>query len=179
MSVGNERRFVYTDLLAMPDDGRRYEIVEGELIVSPSPRPKHQLIVGRLTGVLRELAAKGMGEVFPAPLDVVLDDRNVFEPDVLFVRTDRLSIVSDTNVQGPPDLVVEVLSEGTRDDDLGRKLSAYSRFGVAEYWVVDPDTQQVRLWRRAGAALLEGKVARRGDVIPFLGATIPVSDILG
>lgn len=179
MAVGDERRFVYADLVAMPEDGRRYEIVEGELIVSPSPRPRHQLIVGRLTRFLGEIAAEGLGEVFPAPLDVVLDDRNVFEPDVLFVRSERLGIVSETNVQGPPDLVVEVLSESTRDDDLGRKLEAYNRFGVAEYWVVDPDIQRVRVWRRAGAALVEGRSAGQGDVIKFLTADIPVSDILG
>ena len=175
MAVGDDRRFVYTDLLAMPDDGRRYELVEGELIVSPSPKPRHQLIVGRLTRFLGELADRGVGAVFPAPLDVVLSDRTVFEPDVLFVRTERLDIVTDANVQGPPDLVVEVLSESTRDDDLGRKLAAYSRFSVTEYWVVDPEARRVRVWCQAGGALVEAESAGAGDVLEFLGAEIGVS----
>lgn len=118
-------RYVYEDLLAMPDDGRRHEIVEGDLFVSPSPKPRHQRVVGNVYTLVRRLQDTGEGVVYTAPFDVVLDRYTVLEPDVLFIRTDRLGIVTDENVSGPPDLVVEVVSEGTRNTDLGPKLRAY------------------------------------------------------
>src|SRR6185437_2758615 len=117
-----------------------------DLLVSPSPRPKHQRATGHVYTFLRHAEDAGYGEVYFAPLDVVFDVHTVTEPDVLFIRTDRLHIVRETNIQGPPDIVVEVLSPDGRDRDLGVKLRAYARSGVPYYWVVDPDAQIVRVF---------------------------------
>jgi len=171
-------RYVYEDLLAMPDDGRRHELLEGDLLVSPSPTPRHQRVVGHLLGLLLQLQEAGRGEVYPAPLDVVFDQHTVFEPDVLFIRTERLGIVTDRNVSGAPDLVVEVLSDSTRDVDLGPKLHAYSRYGVAEYWVVDPNANTVQVFRREGNACVEKGTFGLGDELDFLGMRFKVSDIV-
>ena len=171
-------RYVYEDLLTMPDDGRRYELLEGDLLVSPSAKPRHQEIVTNLTMLLGILQKQGLGRVYPAPLDVVLDQHNVFEPDVFFIRTERLDIVTEKNVSGPPDLVVEVLSDGTRDTDLGCKLRAYGRFGVPEYWVVDSEANTVQVFRRENGALSDqGTVVAAGE-ITFLGVTLKVGEIL-
>ena len=171
-------RYVYEDLLAMPDDGNRYELVEGELLVSPSPKPRHQRIAGNVYTMLRRLQDAGLGDAYQAPLDVVLDWHTVLEPDVLFIRADRLNIVTERNVSGPPDLVVEVLSESTRDADLGPKLRAYGRHGVGEYWVVDPDANTVQVVRREGEVFVESGTAGPDDRLTFLGATLKVGDIL-
>lgn len=172
-------RYVYEDLLTMPDDGRRYEIVEGDLLVSPSPNRRHQRIVKSLVVFLSGLEAAGLGEVYPAPFDVVLDRYTVFEPDVIFIRTERLGIVTDRNVSGAPDLVVEVLSDSTRDVDLGRKLRAYGRHGVPGYWVVDPDANRVQIFRQEGGAFAEVGALGPEDDLEFLGTVLKVADILG
>ncbi len=139
--------FTEADLGQLPDDGKRYEILEGDLAVSPSPNRKHQRAVLRLTNFLQKMEDAGYGEVYPAPFDIVFDEYNVTEPDVLFIRTNRLSIVTDANVQGAPDLVVEVLSPSTRARDLGVKAHLYARFQVPEYWVVDPDDATLTIYQ--------------------------------
>ncbi len=140
-------RFAIGDLAQLPDDGKRYEIVEGDLVVSPSPNRKHQRCVIRLIAFFQKVEDAGHGQVYSAPFDVVLDTDTVVEPDVLFIRTERLYILSEANVQGAPDLIVEVLSNSTRDRDFGVKLHLYARYGVAEYWVVDPEMETVTRFR--------------------------------
>ena len=171
-------RYVYEDLLAMPEDGRRHELLEGDLLVSPSPNRRHQRIVSNLDRLFGRLEVQGLGEGYVAPFDVVFDRHTVFEPDVMFIRTERLGIVGERNVSGAPDLVVEVLSESTRDMDLGPKLRAYGRHGVGEYWVVDPDANTVQVFRREGEAFIEADTVGRSGEIVFLGARLKVADIL-
>jgi Uma2 family endonuclease len=170
-------RYVYEDLLTMPDDGRRYELLEGDLLVSPSPKPRHQRIVSNLDRMLGHLEESGLGQGYVAPVDVVLDRHTAFVPDVFFIRTDRLGIVTDRNVSGAPDLVVEVLSDSTRDVDLGRKLRAYGKHGVGEYWVVDPDANTLQVFRRDAEGLVDKGTRRVGDELVFLGTTLKVADI--
>ena len=146
--------------------------------MSPSAKPRHQEIITNLTMLLGILQKQGLCRVYPAPLDVVLDQHNVFEPDVFFIRTERLDIVTEKNVSGPPDLVVEVLSDSTRDTDLGPKLRVYGRFGVPEYWVVDSEANTVQVFRRENGALSDqGTVVAAGE-ITFLGVTLKVGEIL-
>ena len=152
----------YADYAVLPDDGRRYQLVEGELIVAPAPTTWHQLIQGEIYYRLRiHVDAKGLGHVLGAPLDVVLDDRNVLQPDVLFVSNERAAVLERKNVQGPPDLVVEVLSPGTERLDRVRKLGLYGRFGAAHYWIVDIDARAVEEY------VLHGDVHRARSVTPF------------
>ncbi|MCL4521988.1 MAG: Uma2 family endonuclease [Firmicutes bacterium] len=139
--------FTYTDLTQLPEDGKRYEILEGDLAVSPSPNQKHQRCVWRIVSFFQLMEQAGYGQGYAAPFDVVFDEHNVTEPDVLFIRTERLSIVTEANVQGAPDLVVEVLSPSTRARDLGVKVHLYARFHVQEYWVADPDAETLTVYR--------------------------------
>ncbi|MDE3075736.1 MAG: Uma2 family endonuclease, partial [Chloroflexota bacterium] len=139
-------KLTYDDLQHLPDDGKRYELLDGELLVSPSPTPRHQRAVGACYVFLRRMESAGFGQAFVSSLDVVFDQYNVLEPDVLFISAERLAIIGERNIQGPPDLVVEVLSRGTRDRerDVRLKLAAYARYGVRFYWVVDPEQLRVQ-----------------------------------
>jgi Uma2 family endonuclease len=133
-------QLTYHDYLLLPDDGRRYEIIEGDLCMTPAPVTRHQIIVGRLLHVLLSyLETHPLGTVLTAPCDVVLSNNDIVQPDVLYVQNNSKAQVTEQNIQGPPDMVVEVLSPGTaaRDRDLKRKR--YEYFGVQEYWLVDPD----------------------------------------
>lgn len=153
----------YEHLRQLPEDGNRYEILEGKLAVTPSPTEVHQRVVGNLHSVLHEAQRRGFGRVYLAPFDVVLHEvEAVVEPDLLFISKERLAIVTDAAVRGAPDLVVEVLSPATRDRDLGVKLRQYARHGIRWYWVIDPDRRELRVFARHRGAFEEKDVLRPG-----------------
>jgi len=130
----------YDDLLAMPEDGNRYELIFGEIVMTASPKTKHQYALFQLGKLIDAYARDNrLGRVYIAPLDVKLSVHNVVQPDILFVRWSRRAIVTEDFVDGPPDLVVEVLSPTNRAHDLVKKATLYADFGVPEYWIVDPD----------------------------------------
>lgn len=132
-------------------DGLRREILDGELIVTPSPTVRHQRVALRIWSQLdRFLAGHDGGEVFAAPLDVLMSDGTVVQPDVFVVTADQSSIVGERNVQGVPALIIEVLSH-PRTDRV-EKRDVYARHGVAEYWIADPDTDRIEVWRRRADA---------------------------
>lgn len=136
----------YADLFAFPDDGVRRELLDGELLVSPSPRRRHQELLGRLyLAIGNHLSVHPVGRVFLAPFDVVFTQRTVLEPDLVFIAESRLEILTEANIQGVPSLVIEILSEPRRDRVL--KHEAYARHGVPEYWIVDPDSDWVEIYR--------------------------------
>ena len=146
-------RLTYDDFVKLPDDGNRYEIIDGELYVNPSPVPRHQDIVLNLAIALRlYFHEHGGGKVYIAPLDVVLAEDGIVEPDLVVIRSERTSIIGDKNVRGVPNLVIEVLSDGTRRVDEGKKRRLYERSGVDEYWIVDGESEVVKIYRRAGTA---------------------------
>jgi len=131
----------------MPDDGKRREIVEGELFVTPSPNLNHQRISRRIELALANyLEVHPIGEIFDAPMDVILSDFDVLEPDLLIVLNENREILK-TWVEGTPDLVVEILSSTTAKRDRGLKLKVYARHGVKEYWIVDPDPSAIEVYR--------------------------------
>jgi len=125
----------YDDLQAMPDDGHRYELVDGTLIVTPAPKIPHQRVVGRLFIALTH-AAPAEYEVLVAPVDYVASEHTVLEPDVLVARRSELGL---DNLRHAPLLVVEVLSRSTRRIDMGTKRLVFEAAGVPSYWLVDPD----------------------------------------
>lgn len=143
----------YQDLVATPDDGRRYELVEGELQVSPAPSLHHQRILRQLTELFMRARAAGYGTYYFAPVDVIFDaaERNTAQPDAFFIRQERRQIATTTVVRGAPDLIVEVLSPSTRAYDLRAKRQLYARFQVPYYWAVDPETRTVQCFTLAGA----------------------------
>lgn len=134
----------YEDYLHLPDDGKRYEILEGELYVSPAPKTKHQTVLGNLFVILHQFVRRyKLGRVFLAPTDVVLSRTNVVQPDLLFLSNDRLRLLTEQNVQGAPDLIVEILSEFTEEQDRVLKMQIYARHGVKEYWLIDPERERL------------------------------------
>lgn len=129
----------YRDLRRYPDDGKRRELIDGEVIVSPSPAVDHQTVVIRLAVALHAfVTTNDLGFVFPAPIDVYFTPRDVVQPDLVYVSYANRAIVRRLNVHGAPDLCIEVISPGSRRRDTVRKRALYARFGVPEYWIVDP-----------------------------------------
>jgi Uma2 family endonuclease len=144
-------KFTYEDYLLFPDDGKRHELLDGERFVTPAPSTQHQRLFGNLLYSLKDhLRQTGAGDVFGAPTDVVLSGFDVVQPDLLFVSAARTSIITEKNIQGAPDLVIEILSEATRKTDEVIKRKLYERHGVSEYWIVDPDLATVKVYRMTG-----------------------------
>jgi Uma2 family endonuclease len=148
-------KLTYADLCQMPDDGLRHELIDGVHYVSPSPSARHQRVVVEALFRIRDyLETHPVGEVLVAPLDVVLSDYDVLEPDVLFLTTEQVAAQTRIHVHGAPALAIEVLSPSSRKMDRDLKRRVYDRFGVQEYWIVDPDRQAIHVYRRdAGEAL--------------------------
>ena len=141
----------YDNYLLFPDDGQRHELIDGEHYATPTPRTRHQAIVVNLTGMIwNYLQEHPVGRVFTAPLDVILSNYDVVEPDLLYLSHERASEVLRDWVRGPPDLVVEIGSPGTRKRDETIKKRLYERFAVSEYWIVDPELDTVKVYRRTG-----------------------------
>lgn len=144
-----DTRLTYDDFVHFPDDGNRHELIDGVHYVTPSPEVRHQAIVVRLVLAIGNHLQSNphLGRVFVAPLDVVLSHHDIVEPDVLFVATEQTAILTEKNVQGPPALVIEVLSPGTRKRDAQAKRRLFERSGVREYWLVDPELDTVQVLR--------------------------------
>jgi Uma2 family endonuclease len=147
-------KLTYEDYLYFPEDGRRHELIDGEHFVTAAPNIKHQTTVSRLHLSLGGFVRVGrLGEVWPAPMDVVLAESDVVQPDLLFVSKARLYLAAGgANIQGAPDLVVEVLSPKTRRTDAITKRHLYEKYGVLEYWIVDPELETVEIYRLIGGA---------------------------
>lgn len=147
-----DTRLTYDDFVRFPDDGLRHELIDGVHYVTPSPATRHQQLSGRLHLAIGSYleAHPEAGHVFYAPFDVIFSRWDVVEPDLLFIAADQREILTNANVQGAPALVIEILSPGTRRRDLGIKRQLFERGGVREYWVVDPKSEGVAIYRRDG-----------------------------
>ncbi|MEX5215458.1 MAG: Uma2 family endonuclease [Nitrospiraceae bacterium] len=141
-------KITYEDYRLIPDDGKRHEVIDGEHVMSPSPKTKHQRIArALLTALANFLRDHPLGEIFIAPYDVVLSDFDVVQPDLVFVATAQAAIVTEANIRGAPTLVVEILSEGNRRLDETIKRQRYEHFGIPEYWIIDPELDLVKIYR--------------------------------
>ena len=147
---GSRTKLTYDDFLLFPDDGKRHELIDGEHYVTPSPNIRHQAILGRLHLLIGSwLMEHPVGSVFVAPLDVLFSRFDVVEPDLLYVSNERAAeLLAGQHVTGAPDLVIEIASPGTKSRDKTAKRRLYERGGVAEYWIVDPEVEVIRLYRR-------------------------------
>ncbi|MCK6623107.1 MAG: Uma2 family endonuclease [Calditrichaceae bacterium] len=152
----NRVMFTYEDLKNWEPDNFRHEIIEGEHIMSPSPRIPHQEIVRKLTIFLSKYVEETkLGRIFVSPVDVVFHESDVCVPDLVFVSTENLAIVREENIQGAPDLVIEVLSPGSEKRDREVKYKRYAYYGVKEYWIVDPERRLVEVYDLAANQLLQ------------------------
>jgi Uma2 family endonuclease len=147
-------RWTYAEFARLPSEGStRYEVIDGDLAVTPAPTSAHQVVVGNLIRILGNFVHDhALGLLFPGPIDLLFGEGDYLEPDVAFVRDDRAHIVSDRGIERAPDLVVEVLSPSTAHRDRGVKLERYRHYGVPEYWIVDVDGRAIEVWRLAEGA---------------------------
>ncbi|HVL89071.1 MAG TPA: Uma2 family endonuclease [Actinomycetota bacterium] len=158
----------YQALLAFPDDGLRRELLDGELIVSAAPRLRHQVILGRLHLLFGNFVEEHrIGHVYMAPTDVLLSDDNVVEPDLIFVADGRSEILTEMNMQGVPSLLIEVVSD-PRIDRV-RKRDVYARFGVPEYWVVDPDADRIEVYCHSPDGYGKPVIFEPGETLEYEG----------
>ena len=186
MSPESHTKLTYDDFVLFPDDGRRHELIDGEHYVTPSPNRRHQEIVGRFHLIIAGwLQTHPIGRIYLSPFDVVISRFDVVEPDLLYMSNERAAqVLTDANVQGVPELVIEVGSPSTRKRDETIKRRLYERSGVSEYWVVDPELDVVRVYRAAdkGFAKPMELSLEAGDVLttPLLAdLELPLSRILG
>jgi Uma2 family endonuclease len=137
----------YKDYEALPADGRQYELHDGELSMTPAPSPQHQRISANLHEILRQhVRARQLGEVFYAPIDCILSDITIVQPDLIYLDTARARLVSNRGIEGPPALVIEVLSPSTTEVDRSTKRQLYARHGVPSYWIVDPEARAIEAY---------------------------------
>ena len=137
----------YEDYAALPNDGKRYEILEGVLAVTPAPSTRHQTASGNLFFLLTQhIREKDLGKLFHAPIDLILESTAVLQPDLLFVSKARQNIITDRAIEGAPDLVIEILSPTTRRRDRVTKAQIYARHQVPAYWIVDPERETVDVY---------------------------------
>ncbi len=164
-----QREWTYDDYAGLPEDGKRYEVIRGELYESAAPRPLHQRVITRLAFFLEEfLQESKRGTAFAAPIDVILPDKlgGPVQPDIVVIRRESLPFVGELNIQGASDLVMEVLSPSNPSHDLRLKYEIYAEAGVPEYWIIDPRerTAEIHVLRDGSYRLLgsfgEDEIAR-------------------
>ena len=184
MKTARLKEWTYEEFLSLPEGGPfRYEIIDGDLCMTPSPNTRHQEISRNLSGFFWSfLKTRPVGRSFSAPYDVVFskDPLQVVEPDLVFVSKDRLSLITEKNIQGVPDLLVEILSPSTESSDRRVKHSLYERFGVPEYWIVDPATNTIQVFRLVDGRYpdpLEYDKSDRLESPLFPGLSIPLSEV--
>jgi Uma2 family endonuclease len=169
----------YHEYALLPRDRNRYEVIDGELYVTPSPSVAHQLAVGHLAMLLgTHVDATGLGRVLIAPLDVLLSETTIVQPDALFLSSSKIPSPTVKNIQVAPDLVIEVLSESTAEQDRVHKKRIYARHGIPQYWIVDPENRTLEVFELAGSEYrLAGSFA--GDTTAtsslFPGLEIPLA----
>jgi Uma2 family endonuclease len=175
------RKLTYEDYVLIPEDGKRHEILDGEHYVTPAPFIRHQLISSNLHSLLGPfIRRRRLGTLLAAPTDVILSPHDIAQPDLFFISNERAEIITEPNVQGAPDLVIEILSKRTRRRDESLKLERYGRYGVLEYWIVDPQRKDVKVYRLGeGRLRLVAELSVEDSLAtPLLpGLEIPLAEI--
>jgi Uma2 family endonuclease len=178
---GSGLALTYEDYRLLPDDGRRWELIGGDFHVSPSPTSQHQQVVAHLVfHLIGALWNRRRAQVLASPIDVILDETNTVQPDVLVVKREHESIITRRGIVGVPDLVIEVVSPHKASMDLVLKRHLYERFGVPEYWLIDPDERTVTVLVKSGKGFVETLALRasgqiRSKVFPTL--KLPVARV--
>jgi len=173
--------FTYADYAAMPDDGRRYELIDGELIMTPAPGTGHQWVVGELNELLRRhVGARRLGVVLASPLDVILSKSTTVQPDIVFLDRTRRGLMRKRGIVGSPALLVEVISPTRPNFDRREKQKLYARHGVPHYWIVDPEERHLEgfvLGARRYAKAVEFSGDAFATLAPFPNLAIPLATL--
>ena len=171
----------YEDFATLPDDGKRYELHEGELSVTPAPGTRHQDVLLNLILILAPyVRASGHGRFFVSPYDCIMSDITVVEPDLTYLDDSRLRLVSARGIEGAPTLAVEIISPYSRQIDRRRKLALYAAHDVTWYWIVDPDARTIEAYRLEDTAYrLDAKLegAEFHALPPFLDLALDPAEI--
>jgi len=175
-------KFTVEDYQNLPEsETKRYELLEGEILMAPAPTFKHQDILLKLVYRLKALVERGrLGTVAVAPLDVILSEEDVVQPDILFISNERRGIIQEDGIHGAPDLVIEILSPATAGRDRTLKRTLYARSGVAEYWLVDPDSKSIEVLTLSPKGYQAAGRYEQGQTLrsPLLaGLSIPLGEI--
>jgi Uma2 family endonuclease len=178
VAAGKEYRgfLTYRDLWHTPEDGNRYEIIAGEVYVTPPLLTVHQRVCRNIERILdRHATENDLGEVLYAPVGVVLEKPSSVQPDVIFVAKNRLSIIQEKAVFGAPDLIIEILSSSTAARDRGLKKDLYARAGVHHYWLLDPRKKALQAFRlEEDNYVLEAEPTGRATFRPSLFPTLVI-----
>jgi len=157
MVMQTRQQMTTAEFFELPEQSKPTELIYGELVVSPTPIPKHQNVMGNTYTVIRQISKTVGGKVFAAPLEIYLDDRVIPQPDVMWIAANSKCIIDEKRLIGPPDLVVEIFSPGSVLYDRDDKFNIYQRYGVREYWMIDPTEEYVEVYE-----LIDGKFVRQG-----------------
>jgi Uma2 family endonuclease len=165
MIEAEKKKYTYEDYEKLPE-GSPFQLIDGELVMTPAPVPYHQQILLRIISSFIEFNAKHkLGEILIAPIDVFLSETETYQPDIIFISNERMKIIGQKKIEGAPDLVIEILSETTAYYDLKHKKRIYESCGVKEYWIVDPIEKSVEVYENINStfklfssAILKGNV---------------------
>lgn len=165
ISTGKKRTYTYADYARLPE-GAPYQLINGNLIMSPAPIPYHQRVSGNIEFLLRSFVKNNnLGEVYYAPIDIYLGEQQTYQPDIIFISKKRLHIIGEKKIEGAPDLVIEILSESTAYYDLKHKKNIYEKTGVKEYWIVDPADKSIEIFvNKNGRFVLKNTVKEKGAI---------------
>ncbi|MCL6447239.1 MAG: Uma2 family endonuclease [Armatimonadetes bacterium] len=180
ITIPQKEVYTYADYVMLPE-GAPYQLIGGKLVMTPAPTTFHQIILVRLLEKLLLYTAKEKsGQVLVAPVDVYFEEKETYQPDIVFIAKDRLQIIEREKVKGAPDLIIEILSPSTAYYDLKKKAIVYARHGVKEYWIVDPEDHSIEVHQEAeGKYKLNQRVEQKGEVKSLLldGFTVEAEEI--
>jgi Uma2 family endonuclease len=166
LTIDRSKEWTVDDFLQLEESDTPCELINGELVMSPAPTPFHQNVSSNLNDFLKAEARKSGGFVFFAPIDLYIDRKNVFQPDLVFISAEKKNIITERGIEGIPDLVVEIISPSNIFTDRNRKKRVYQQIGVREYWIVDPANHTLEIYRhdQADADIPHLHVAKEGEV---------------
>ncbi|HYU17771.1 MAG TPA: Uma2 family endonuclease [Chloroflexota bacterium] len=181
MAVRGSVRFKADDIWEAPEDGNRYEVIDGELLVTPAPSWGHQVAsAGLFLRLGTYVRRRRLGQVVSAPTGVALDEETAVQPDLVYVSRERAGIISERGLEGAPNLVVEVLSPSTQARDRGIKMRRYAAAGIPHYWLVDPSARTLEPYRLGERGYESGGVYGAGTTFRpelFPGLEIPIDEL--
>jgi len=177
MTLSQERFWTYEDVQRLPEDGRRYEVIDGVLYVSPSPRQIHQLLSRRLQHFFYQFELEEQGYIYDAPMDLIMPGCTPVQPDLIFLLPEQFDQIQEKYIEGAPHLLVEILSPDSASRDRVKKLRKYAAAGVPYYLLVDPVAQTLEVLQLDGSTYRVAETKEPGDVWDFRGKQLDLQDL--